>query len=304
MFVAFMYSIFLAKNFSMTEMQVHRDIVYTSYYFLSSQLGLQFFSIRGQNTHCWPNSLDGPAKLTTVRPIYSIDVFLLISSASFAESISLPQKQQQVGSYRWYISKAQLWCNTLHPFFHPLRLYFAFYYTVDQECSSSGRRGGPRKNFKWPAQVSFEIGTKLKKPYVEIYFRIIALFTRKPCMQRIWSWMILWIRQHRCINYIHAKTLNRSQFRLLFEKEIREYSKLHLSYAMRWLPRGSILKHFFNLREQMLQFLEQKEALPLETDLLKNTSCMSDLAFIVDITNYHNILNHEVKIIHLLLCLI
>lgn len=45
----------------------------------------------------------------------------------------------------------------------------------------------------------------------------------------------------------------------------------------------------------MLQFFEQKEALPLEIDLLKNTSWLSDLAFLVDVTNYLSILNHKLQ---------
>ncbi|CAH0562861.1 unnamed protein product [Brassicogethes aeneus] len=90
----------------------------------------------------------------------------------------------------------------------------------------------------------------------------------------------------RCLNYIRAKALNGRQFRVLFEEE---YGELQLYCAVRWLSRGSMLKRF--LREQMLQFLEQKGALPLEVDLLKNTSWLSDLAFLVDFTNYLNILN-------------
>jgi len=99
----------------------------------------------------------------------------------------------------------------------------------------------------------------------------------------------------RCINYIRAKALNRRQFKLLFEEEIRDYGELQLYCAERWLSRCSMLKHFFNLREQVLQFLEQKGALPWEIDLLKNTSWLSDLAFLVDVTNYLNILNLKLQ---------
>lgn len=56
-----------------------------------------------------------------------------------------------------------------------------------------------------------------------------------------------------------------------------------------------MLKQFFKLREQVLEFLEDKGALPLETDLLKNTSWLSDLAFLVDVTNYLNILNLKLQ---------
>lgn len=99
----------------------------------------------------------------------------------------------------------------------------------------------------------------------------------------------------RCINYIRAKALHRRQFRVLFEDEISEYGELQLYCAVRWLSRANMLKHFFNLREQVLKFLEEKGALPLETDLLKNKSWLSDLAFLVDITNYLNLLNLKLQ---------
>lgn len=73
----------------------------------------------------------------------------------------------------------------------------------------------------------------------------------------------------RCINYTRAEALNRRHFRLLFEVEIREYGELQLYCAVRWLLSGSMLKHFFNLREQVLQFLEQK-GLYAEFDLFKS----------------------------------
>ncbi|CAG4973545.1 unnamed protein product [Colias eurytheme] len=56
-----------------------------------------------------------------------------------------------------------------------------------------------------------------------------------------------------------------------------------------------MLKHFFNLRKQVIEFLEEKGALPLETELLKNTSWLSDLAFLVDVTDYLNILNLKLQ---------
>lgn len=99
----------------------------------------------------------------------------------------------------------------------------------------------------------------------------------------------------RCINYIRAKALNRREFKTLFEEEISEYGELQLYCAVRWLSRGKMLKHFFNLREQVIEFLEEKGALPLETDLLKNTSWLCDLAFLVDVTNYLNILNLKLQ---------
>lgn len=83
----------------------------------------------------------------------------------------------------------------------------------------------------------------------------------------------------RCINYIRAKALHRRQFRVLFEEEINEFGELHLCCAIRWLSKGEMLKHFFLLRREVLQFLVEKQAMPDERDLLESESWLCDLAF-------------------------
>jgi len=88
----------------------------------------------------------------------------------------------------------------------------------------------------------------------------------------------------RCINYIRAKALHRRQFRVLFEEEINELGELHLYCAVRWLSKGEMLKHFFLLRREVLQFLVEKQAIPDERDLLESESWLCDLAFLIDIT--------------------
>ncbi|XP_025420322.1 general transcription factor II-I repeat domain-containing protein 2-like [Sipha flava] len=99
----------------------------------------------------------------------------------------------------------------------------------------------------------------------------------------------------RCINYIRAKALHRRQFRVLFEEEINEFGELHLYCALRWLSKGEMLKHFFHLRREVLQFLVEKQAMPDERDLLESESWLCDLAFLIDITQHLNILNRKLQ---------
>ncbi|CAI6377025.1 unnamed protein product [Macrosiphum euphorbiae] len=99
----------------------------------------------------------------------------------------------------------------------------------------------------------------------------------------------------RCINYIRAKALHRRQFRVLFEEEINELGELHLYCAVRWLSKGEMLKHFFLLRREVLQFLVEKQAMPDERDLLESESWLCDLAFLIDITQHLNILNRKLQ---------
>jgi hypothetical protein len=94
-----------------------------------------------------------------------------------------------------------------------------------------------------------------------------------------------------CINKIRARALNRREFRSLFEEETNDYGELLLHCSVRWLSKGRMLSRFFQLRNQVLHFLEEKKELPSQCDLLKNNFWLSDLAFLVDITNYLNILN-------------
>jgi len=73
----------------------------------------------------------------------------------------------------------------------------------------------------------------------------------------------------RCINYIRTKALHRRQFRVLFEDEINEFGELHLYCAVHWLSKSEMLKHFFLLKTEVLQFLEEKQAMTDERALLQ-----------------------------------
>lgn len=82
----------------------------------------------------------------------------------------------------------------------------------------------------------------------------------------------------RCINFIrlqficlqfHTSSNNILNCRRLSALAL-EYGELHLYRAVRWLSKGEILKNFYDLRDQVLDFLEEKQALPAERALLKS----------------------------------
>ncbi|CAH1115402.1 unnamed protein product [Psylliodes chrysocephalus] len=69
-----------------------------------------------------------------------------------------------------------------------------------------------------------------------------------------------------CINKIRARALNRRKFRSLFPDETEETGELLLHCDVRWLSKGSALDRFWNLRENVLKFLEDNN----ECSHLKN----------------------------------
>lgn len=56
-----------------------------------------------------------------------------------------------------------------------------------------------------------------------------------------------------------------------------------------------MLKHFFLLRTEVLQFLEEKLAMTDERDLLESESWLCDLAFLIDIIQHPNIFNRKLQ---------
>jgi len=98
-----------------------------------------------------------------------------------------------------------------------------------------------------------------------------------------------------CINKIRARALHRQEFRSLFENETDESGELLLHCSVQWLSKGKMLARFYQLKIQVLQFLDAKKELPSECDLLQNKAWLCDLAFLVDVTNYLNILNKNLQ---------
>ena len=57
---------------------------------------------------------------------------------------------------------------------------------------------------------------------------------------------------------------------------------------VRWLNQGKVLERFFELREEICEFMESKGK---DTSELRNKKFLCDVAFLCDITSHLNALN-------------
>lgn len=92
----------------------------------------------------------------------------------------------------------------------------------------------------------------------------------------------------KTVNFIRARGLNHRQFKEFLGDIEAEYSDVIYYSEVRWLSRGKVLHRFYNLRKEILLFMEMKEKTVQE---LLDDNWILDLAFLVDITNHLNNLN-------------
>lgn len=96
----------------------------------------------------------------------------------------------------------------------------------------------------------------------------------------------------KTINFIRSKALNHRQFQQFLLDMDAEYGDVLYHTDVRWLSRGTALKRFFSLREEIGQFLTDKGQ-PMQE--LSDPVWLSDLAFLVDITKHLNELNTNLQ---------
>ncbi|XP_029656044.1 general transcription factor II-I repeat domain-containing protein 2-like [Octopus sinensis] len=94
------------------------------------------------------------------------------------------------------------------------------------------------------------------------------------------------------VNFILSRGLNHRQFRQFLIDTEAEYGDLLYFCNVRWLSRGSMLKRFFHIREDVIIFLEEKN---YDASYFRNTDNISKLAFFVDITSHLNDLNLKLQ---------
>ena len=92
----------------------------------------------------------------------------------------------------------------------------------------------------------------------------------------------------KIVNYIRANELNHRKFKSLLEEMNSNYSDVLLHTSVRWLSRGKVLERFFTLRLEITAFLQQNN----KFDELKNNNWWCLLAYMCDITEKINELNH------------
>lgn len=94
------------------------------------------------------------------------------------------------------------------------------------------------------------------------------------------------------VNFIRAKGLNHRQFRSFLEECGSEYTDVPYHTEVRWLSRGKVLNRFFELREEICQFLESKGK---DTAELREEKFLCELAFLCDISSHLDALNLQLQ---------
>ena len=96
----------------------------------------------------------------------------------------------------------------------------------------------------------------------------------------------------KTVNFIRARGLNHRQFRKLLDEMDSQYGDLLYYTEVRWLSRGAMLRRFYELREEVFHFMEEKGKPDFH---LKDPLWLCDLAFLVDITQHLNFLNSKLQ---------
>ncbi|XP_056586089.1 general transcription factor II-I repeat domain-containing protein 2B-like [Triplophysa dalaica] len=98
----------------------------------------------------------------------------------------------------------------------------------------------------------------------------------------------------KIVNNIRSKALTHRQFKALLDEMDAQYGDVLYHQEVRWLSRGKVLKRFFDLRDEIRAFKESKNS---NFQVPMDQKWLSDLAFLVDITELLNVLNVQLQII-------
>lgn len=94
------------------------------------------------------------------------------------------------------------------------------------------------------------------------------------------------------VNFIRAKGLNHREFKSFLEEIGSEHTDVPYHTEVRWLSRGKVLNRFFELREEICQFLQSKGK---DTAELQEQKFMCGLAFLSDIASHLDALNLQLQ---------
>ena len=98
----------------------------------------------------------------------------------------------------------------------------------------------------------------------------------------------------KVVNFIRARGLNHRQFITLQEDCDSDHSGVPYHTAVRWLSLGKVLRRVWDLKTQILLFLEMKGK-DKDFPQFKQTEWLSDLAFAVDLFEHMNELNTKLQ---------
>ena len=87
----------------------------------------------------------------------------------------------------------------------------------------------------------------------------------------------------KIINFVLARGQNHRQFRSLLEEMNAQYQDLVYFCEVRWLSRGAMLQRFYDLGNEIVTFLKEKNA-SFGIDKIGDPDWLTDLAFLTDLT--------------------
>ena len=96
----------------------------------------------------------------------------------------------------------------------------------------------------------------------------------------------------RVVNFIRVKGLNHRQFKSFLEELDSEYRDVPYHTEVRWLSRGKVLNRCLELREEICQFMENREK---DTNELKDKKFLCELAFLSDIVSHLVVLSLQLQ---------
>ncbi|XP_007954681.1 SCAN domain-containing protein 3 [Orycteropus afer afer] len=97
----------------------------------------------------------------------------------------------------------------------------------------------------------------------------------------------------KIVNYVKANALNSRLFSLLCDNMETDHKQLLLHAEVRWLSRGKVLSRMFELRNELLLFLQSKK--PVWSQLFKDVNWTARLAYLSDIFSIFNDLNASMQ---------
>ncbi|XP_032065870.1 general transcription factor II-I repeat domain-containing protein 2-like [Thamnophis elegans] len=94
------------------------------------------------------------------------------------------------------------------------------------------------------------------------------------------------------VNFIRARGLNHCRFKPFLEEIYSELGDLPYHAEVRWLCHEKVLSRFFELREEICQFMENKGK---DSSVLQDEEWLCELAFLCDITKHLTVLNLQLQ---------